>query len=359
MSSSSLLQQQQQPRFGFQPEFTAPGGHPLHLRSYVPPHVTVVALDGRMGTHIAPLSNPASSLGGNARRIVLDPYVRNATSLRLRSVELPLTFHQFSAARGNTVFAYGGPGVADSGFGGTASAVPDGNYTADTLVDALSAPGLAFSLETSYTDFRGVAVVGGPPRVRITNSTSAEMTVLFAVHGGAAGGAVGGCAAMMSSGGLKRELPASQLGWSLGFRAPAYLVPPSGGSVVAEAGVSTQPLRAALVRLAANPAFLREGFQAAQAGEAVAKVLLPPADLFGSDGDTASVRRHGTVLCATEANGLLQAGTRAFRETATVPNTPAAGAEIRQLDVEILDEFGRPLDLQGDTFSLTLEITHG
>lgn len=324
--------------FGFQPQFTAPAGHPLHLRGYLPPHVTLVALDGRLGTSLAPASG-----SGNARRIVLDPYVRNATALRLRSVELPLTFTQFSAARGNTVFAVGASAPAGQNFGGAPAVVPDGNYTAESMVAALNATAAATDAELVFTYTAGAG--GGPKRMHVTNASSVSRSVLFAVH---------------PNGSMKRELPASQLGWSLGFRHAAYILEPNGGTAVAEAGASMQPLRCALVRLGANPPFLRDGFQAAQAGETVAKVLLPPSELFGAAAESsASTLRCGTVLCATEANGLLQAGTRVFRDTATVANTPAAGAEIRQLDIEILDEFGRPLDLQGDTFSLTLEVTHG
>lgn len=344
---------------GFQPQFTAPEGHPLHLRGYLPSRSTLVALDGRAGAPIAPLGAPASTLGGNARRIPLDPVVRGAASLRLRSVELPLSFTQFSAARGNTSFAV--DANASTGAGGTPAApIPDGNYTPeelvvafrDKLVDATGGTvgegdpvGLTAAFPSSYTDYRGVVVTDGPKRVVITNvSETTDFTVLFTSDA--------------SSGALQRALPASQLGWSLGFRAPLYVVP-AGGSVTAEAGVSVQPLRSVLVRLGGGGG-LRDGFQASQAGETVAKILLPPSELFGSDSATSANRRQGTMLCATEVNGLLLSGTRVFREQGGGIISPAhGGAELRHLDVELLDEFGRPLDLQGDTFSLTVEIVHG
>ena len=182
-------------------------------------------------------------------------------------------------------------------------------------------------------------------RVVIDNVSTTDFTILFTSDA--------------TSGALQRYLPASQLGWSLGFRAPLYVVP-AGSSVTAEAGVSVQPLRSVLVRLGGGGG-LRDGFQAAQAGETVAKILLPPSELFGSASDPGAGRRQGTILCATEVNGLLLSGTRVFREQggAGSSNNVTGGAEMRHLDVEVLDEFGRPLDLQGDTFSLTVEIAHG
>lgn len=347
-----LNQQQQQP-LGFQPQFTAPEGHPLHLRGYLPTRTTLIALDGRAGV---PLSGGSSS--SNARRLPLDPVVRGVTSLRLRSVELPLSFTQFSAARGNTGCAV--DANAQTGAGGTPVAlIPDDNYTPAGLVNVfqtnvVTATGgwltegearLTPELKDTYTDYRGKAVVDGPKRVVITNYDEVDHTILFASDA--------------TTGALQRALPASQLGWSLGFRAPLYLVP-AGGSVTAEAGVSVQPLRSVLVRLGGGGG-LRDGFQAAQAGETVAKILLPPSELFGSDAEVTSNRRQGTILCATETNGLLLAGTRVYREPGGSSSSSAitGGAELRHLDVELLDEFGRPLDLQGDTFSITVEVTHG
>lgn len=309
---------------------------------------TLVALDGRMG---APVGT------SNAVRIALEPPLRRVESLRLRSLELPLTFSQFSPARGNASLgvaalpeASGGPGPFDSAretF--TLLSVPEDNYTADGLVAALiaitgaeDAPPAVSALEFSYERPAGG---GGAKRVRVGYNpvgSSAVVRLLLAVGPGGA---------------LRRDLPAASLGWALGFRRAEYELAPGAG-VIAEAAPCAQPLRAALVRLGGAPFYQRAGFQAAQAHDACARVLLPADQLFGAGEGTGSAARRGAVLCATEANGLLLAGTRVFRDPASgdYPQLGGAATELSSVDVEMLDEFGRPLDLQGATPSLTLEV---
>lgn len=312
---------------------------------------TLVALDGRMG---APVGASSSS---SAVRIALDPPLRRVESLRLRSLELPLTFSQFSPARGNAslgIAALPEAGPFDSAretF--TLLSVPEDNYTAAGLMGALNTITRA---EDASAAVRGLTFSlvrpagGGAERVQVfydPASTSA--------HPGERSVVVRLLLAVGPSGALRRELPAASLGWALGFRRAEYELAP-GSTVIAEAAPCAQPLRAALVRIGGVPFYQRAGFQAAQAHDTCARVLLPADQIFGAGESTGSAARRGAVLCATEANGLLLAGTRVFRDPAANDQLGGAATELGFVDVEMLDEFGRPLDLQGAALSLTLEV---
>lgn len=307
---------------------------------YADPRATphLVALEGRLGVPV--------DRDGNARRLPVSPPLDRPGTLRLTSVELPLSFFQFAGTRGNTSLVVGAD--PNTGAGGTLYAVPDGNYTASTLVaalNALSIPNLTFALVTAYPNARGTDLSGAVPRVRITNAAGADQTVLWTVDSvhPLPGNRQGGTGAAA----LQRDLPASQLGWALGFRAPLYVVPAAvlgvPGAVFAEAGLCAQPLRSALVRLRAPLPRCGALHTSAQAGAVIAKILLPPSAVFGEGQTTASVQRWGATLVATCENGLLQSQACDVRDAGSVD----------WIELEVLDEFGRTLDLQGDSLGAT------
>lgn len=82
--------------------------------------------------------------GADAYVLYLPRTYHQVTGLQLHSMELALSFYDFTAERGNTqavasVYASPSPAPGDAPLAQAAIAVPDGNYTPDLLATALQA----------------------------------------------------------------------------------------------------------------------------------------------------------------------------------------------------------------------------
>lgn len=289
-----------------QPVVGGGSAHPAFLRDRLPSAPPMcVALDGHLGA-------PAGGRNASARRIALDDAAHGVTSMRAASLELPLAaVRQFTGAR--TVFAVNSAPCA----------IPWGNYA--SAIDLLSkltaatadADALVFDYATSAGRVARVARVVNP-------SSTQSVSLVWAVDADHVAG--------------QRS---ATLGYALGFRQPAYVLPP-GGSAYAEARLDLRPVRTLTLCVTTQAAYLRNDFYAHDARDAIARVALPAA---------VAAPDEATLLVANLANGLLASGTRAFQG--------GAGVQIRDFVVALVDNHGLPADLDGDSFSLVLELYRG
>jgi hypothetical protein len=92
----------------------------------------------------------------NSYRVLLPKAIRNVTSARLVSAEIPGTFYVFTSERGNTTLRVSVGATAHT------ITIPDGNYSASTMLtvlqtqlnDAFSGDGMTFEVRISETTMR-------------------------------------------------------------------------------------------------------------------------------------------------------------------------------------------------------------
>lgn len=242
--------------------------------------------------------------------MTLEQRIPKVKRMRVRTVEFPVQFYQYSAELQNTSFA-----VTESETN-TIVTIPDGNYTAAQIIDELntSTPGttLVFS------------VVQG--KIRISNGSANPITLSFAVTQDAI---------------FDRNRLKQKLGWCLGFRQATYIIPQNNGTIDAEAWF--QPYTIRYVYLMLNDySTNRQTTMATCApyinGDVLAKITL----------DYTKYPIH-SVLPATEANGYLWSGVRTYS---------GGSMNLDRLGIYVCNEEGRPLNLNQSDFSVGLEIEH-
>jgi hypothetical protein len=132
--------------------------------------------------------------------ITLPERITDVSSMSVTNIEIPMTFFNISDNLGNNAMKIGTiPFV-----------VPDGEYTIITLVAALEARRVALSLAITFT-------LSGTNKITIT-TTSGTNAIDFGVD---------------SSGGFAKYNFKSRLGWLMGFRQQTYVVA-SGSPITSE-----------------------------------------------------------------------------------------------------------------------------
>ena len=126
--------------------------------------------------------------------ITLPERITDVRSISVTNVEIPMTFFNISENLGNNAMKVGS----------TAVVVPDGEYTITTLVAALEARRTALSLAITFTTANNKIII-------------TAVTGTFAIDFG-----------VDSSGGFAKYNFKSRLGWLMGFRTQTYSISSSG-----------------------------------------------------------------------------------------------------------------------------------
>lgn len=246
--------------------------------------------------------------------------VADVRSVKVHSLEVPVLFPCFSAARGNTSFAMS---FVD------ADAAPAVAYI--SLPDTIcfeSAAALATALDSAMSGY-GIRADVSPATQRVvftnTSTTASEFELHFSVVNGVER--------------APADLPQS-LGWLLGFRVPAVklLVTAQSSTTTAAAPVDCRPLR--YIYLAID-----------ECGQGASPGALTPLDSrnvlarVALDFDAAKV---GSVLVAHESNGRLVAVERTF----------AQKFSLQSIHVHVLDERGAVLPMPFLDVSFVLDVEH-
>jgi len=126
--------------------------------------------------------------------ITLPERITDVHSISVTNVEIPMTFFNISENLGNNAMKVGS----------TAVVVPDGEYTITTLVAALEAMRTALSLAITFTTANNKIII-------------TAVTGTFAIDFG-----------VDSSGGFAKYNFKSRLGWLMGFRTQTYSISSSG-----------------------------------------------------------------------------------------------------------------------------------
>ena len=237
-------------------------------------------------------STTSSDLTANFN-ITLPERINDVKSLSVTNIEIPVSFYNISKNLGNNHFQL------DT----TTFTVPDGNYTSSELIAAINAlsPGVTFSA-SNY-------------KISIS---AAGKTIYFQNVNGV----------------QDKYFAKSKLGWLLGFRKLSYDLTSgiTGESILNMNG--PKYLYLALEEFNKNT---QNSFTSPLSSSLVNKNIIARISLNNSS--------FGTILNANIQNGLLISDKRGYH----------GKNDLQKLNIQLLNELGKPMNLNGLDFSFCLE----
>jgi hypothetical protein len=284
------------------PEVTQHGGHMIMQNVKKPNKIKYLNIDTRFqGDYNI---NKLATLIYN-----LPQTITEVKSIAVRNVEIPMSFHFFSVNYGNTFMKIDVSSVV---------VIPNSSYTTTDLKTQINSKFSSLVGSTLSIDFSN-------NRSIITNSSSTiSRNLYFDVD---------------VSGGFNKYNLKSTLGWYLGFRQPEYTLS-ANQTIYSESLVDLNTIRYLFLVVddfrQSNPnSFISPLYNSFISKNILARITLNP-----------NTYPFGTILPANIFNGLLLSDQRYY----------AGKTDIQKLQIQLVDEWGRIIDLNQFDFSFCLEI---
>jgi hypothetical protein len=243
-------------------------------------------------------------------QVVLPERVNDVHSLRVTNIEIPMSFYNISANLGNNYFKI------VNGANTEMITIDDNNYTAATLASEIAAK-LAISTHGTVLTF----TINANGRTRV--STSANRTLVFDVD---------------KTGSSDKFNFKQKLGWLLGFRKTTYAIVTT-GATTAECTLDLYGTRYLYLAIDEFNKGNQNSFVTPLSSSLINKNIIARIAL---DRSTYS---YGSMLPATYYNGLLTTDTRSY----------TGKIDLQKINVQLLNESGIPMMLNGQDFSFCLE----
>jgi len=249
-------------------------------------------------------------------------------SIQVNNVEVPMSFYNVSTAFGNNVFSIGSKLIT----------VADGFYTAATLKVAVNAAIVAASISGVIFDIS----YNGTPHTFFQNTSGSPITLSFAVKpSNTCRGVTNPPAGGSSTGDFDKYHFKSKLGWLLGFRNIAYTVS-TGTAQLSEGLLDLTMLRYLYLVVDEFTNSNTNSFISPLPTSIVNKNILAKITIDYTH------YPFGTVLTANPTNGLLISDKRSYN----------GKVNIQKLKIQLVNEYGTPIHLNGSDFSFCLELEY-
>ena len=278
------------------------------------------------GTMVAGTGNGSSGCGtsggfnyggtaANGYTLTLPDRINEVTTIRVNSVELPMSFFNISAAMGNSFFR-----INDSQM----IVVPDGYYaTVAELIAVINA------LVSDATE-GGLTLVATPNRggkyVSFVSGGGGSHTIDFNVD---------------IRGNEDKYLLRSKLGWLLGFREAGGTIDPM-QPYPAVSITNILPIRYLYLVVDEFSNNFQNSFLAPMGSYVMNRKILARMSV-----DT-GMYPYGSVFVSNRSNGYLVTDTRSYN----------GKFDLQRLNVQVVTEWGTPVHLNGLDFSFVLEVTY-
>lgn len=257
--------------------------------------------------------------------LTLPERINQVKSMRVLSVNLPMTFYNISSNMDNNVFTL----MFDSA--SQVITVPEGNYTQTTLTNTINS---LLPKDVSLSFSCGTDISFGTSQFMFqSNITKKSLTISFAVD---------------VSGNTNKYNVKSHLGWLLGFRKPSYTFsstyPTNVVSSIRSEGIldlsGKKYLFLALDEFSNashSSSFLSYLSRSVVNRNIIARLDIDTRVPFGSY-ETANLR-----------NGMLVSDLRTYSNERV---------DLQKCNIQLVNEYGQPVSLNNMDFSLCLELTH-
>lgn len=303
------------------PEVSQYGSHMVMTNVVKPTKIKYINLDTAFGDdYVNNATNPTSVCTFNqaSYTFTLPQRLTNIKSLKVHTAEIPMTYYNISKYIGNNVFF-----IKWSGEGQVAQtiSIPDGNYIPSTLCSAIQTYFTANSIPIN------IVINTLNNKITITNNnTNLDLILEFPVK---------------DDGSFDKTNFKSKLGWILGFRKTTYTVPKLGGTLVAESAINInwKYLYLAVDEFSNGN---QTSFASQMSSSLINKNILSKIIL------NRKIYDFGEILPATIHMGFLLSDKRTYN----------GKIDIQKLNVQLLDEYGNVINLNGVNFSVGLEIEY-
>lgn len=274
--------------------------------------------------------------------ITLPERITNAKTLTIKTIEIPMTFYNISNNLGNNYFTIYNETINSTFI----VIIPDGYYaTIQSLIAAIQTqldfcfiiPGFSSNFTITTTASGNVQIIANSASSGATNgSTDWKYTINFATD--------------------KYNFKSS-LGWILGFRNPTYKCDSTNANWYSNpAPLSTQlvtALQPSILTVPAIPKYLYLSMDEFNKGVQNSFVT-PLSNAFINKNVVARVTvdqstyAYGSILIANIYNGLLVSDVRSYN----------GKVDLQRFNIQLLNETGMPIDLNGQDFSFCIEATY-
>lgn len=252
--------------------------------------------------------------------ITLPERLTNVKSIMVCNAEIPLSFYNISENLGNNCFSITDNGVTQSVI------IPDGEYTADSLSIAINAQ--IQSLSANYNKLN-YSIVNN--NFSAFNCTSGSLTVNFDVN-------LSGLHSTTVN--FDKYNFKSKLGWMLGFRKQQYTI--TTASTKSECFINLYGSKYLYLVIDEFSQKNPNSFISPQSGFLMSKNILARIAM-----DSKSFP-FGSILPANNFNGFLLTDKRNY----------GGAIDIKKFNVQLVNEIGIPMNLNGLDFSFCLEVEH-
>lgn len=284
------------------PKTTQYGGHMIMTNVLKERKTKYINIDTRFRDEYS----AASCLNGvDSICITLPERINEVKKIEVRCVEIPMSIYNISSDIGNNVLQVDG----------LVKTIPNGVYsTSAQLVDVVNTA--LFGTDCSMTIVNNKCQFG----------SASNITIQFAID---------------QVGNFDKYNLKSKLGWALGFRDVSITIP-AGGSVLGDAFVDLNGPRYLYLVIdefnQGNPhSFLAPLPKSFINKNIIARIAM---NFLGFP--------YGSISTANLANGLLVSDTREF----------TGKVNLQKLNVQLVNEYGYPVNLNGLDFSFCIEVEH-
>lgn len=250
--------------------------------------------------------------------ITLPQRINDVKTMRLTNIEIPMTIYNISANLGNNYFKIINPSNSASKM----VVLPDGNYTKTTLISAMNTAITALSA-TPFTNLVYAATDGNKS---VFTTTSANITVEFDVD---------------STGQPDKYNVKSKLGWLLGFRNFIYAIT-TAINATSESFIDLLGPKYLYLAVEEFNKGNQNSFITPLSSSLVNKNVIARITMNGA------TYPFGQILPANQYNALLISDKRNY----------TGKIDLQKLNVQLINEYGVAMSLNGMDFSFCLEIEH-
>lgn len=240
--------------------------------------------------------------------ITLPERIPDVVTMTLKSVEIPISFYNISSNIGNNCF--------NITIGGTTTliTIPDGNYDNTTLKSAINTALTGYSLIYNFSNSNSTF-----------NTGSGSITINFAVG---------------STGATDKYNIKSKLGWILGFRNISYTI--TTAVTTSESFIDLNGPRYLYLAIDEFNKGNQYSFVSPLYTSLINKNIIARISLDNNN------HGFGKIMPANYSNGLLVSDCRNY----------TGKIDLLKLNVQLLDENGKNISLNGLDFSFCLEVEH-
>ena len=284
------------------PKITQQDNHVLMTNVYKRTKTKFVNIDSKFSDEYGSSREKKDGLANFT--YTLPEKITSVISIKVKTVELPASFYNFSKSLQNNYYAIDDV-IVD---------ISDGNFSTSLLLGRLNQDAtINYTFDTLQQ------------KVVMENNSLHETTVHFGI---------------LKTGGVDKYNLKNKLGWYLGFREPSYIIP-AGGERTAESILDLNPTKYLYLVVDDFQQNTLNNFVVPLYQKLLNKCVLARISL------DSNVYEFGKMI-STETYGNLVSAKREY----------AGKADIQRLKVEIVNEWGQVMNLNLMDFSFCLEVEY-